>query len=180
MCYCSLSGKEFMMFIGEQECTVGILLEELYTKAAAAQLWSLVRHAAGMLHKRVEDLGPVSSQDTSFSPYSPISLPPFLSSFPPCISPLVTPTPPPSLSSHSLSLSSLPPSLSLHPSLFLCSFPFVVFPEEIMCITSVVDSLNALHTLGWVVVGWSSLTKRSFEPNQLDQHLHGLWQVDIC
>ena len=39
-----------------------MLLEELYKKAATAHLWSLVRHTAGMLHKRVEDLGPVSLQ----------------------------------------------------------------------------------------------------------------------
>lgn len=57
---CAPSGREFVMHIGGQECTVGVLLEELYKKAAAAGLWSLVRHTAGMLHKRVEDLGPVS------------------------------------------------------------------------------------------------------------------------
>ncbi len=40
--------------------TIGSLLEELYQKAGMANLWSLVRHTAGMLKKRVEDLGPVS------------------------------------------------------------------------------------------------------------------------
>ena len=49
------------MTIRQQECTVAILLEELYKKASAFNLWGLVRHVAGMLHKRVEDLGPVSS-----------------------------------------------------------------------------------------------------------------------
>lgn len=49
------------MHIRDRECTVELLLEELYKKAAASNLWGLVRHTAGMLHKRVEDLGPVSS-----------------------------------------------------------------------------------------------------------------------
>ena len=48
------------MRLNGQECTVGLLLEELYKKAAAFAMWSLVRHTAGMLHKKVEDLGPVS------------------------------------------------------------------------------------------------------------------------
>lgn len=48
------------MRINSQECTVALLLEELYKRAAAENLWGLVRHIAGMLHKRVEDLGPVS------------------------------------------------------------------------------------------------------------------------
>ena len=43
-----------------QECTVIDLLEELYQKAGIFNLWTLVRHTAGMLRKRVEDLGPVS------------------------------------------------------------------------------------------------------------------------
>lgn len=51
------------MRIRGQECTVGILLEELYKKATSCHLWGLVRHTAGMLHKRVEDLGPVSGRE---------------------------------------------------------------------------------------------------------------------
>ena len=47
------------MLIGGQACTVVSLLEELYQKAGMSNMWSLVRHTAGMLHKRVEDLGPV-------------------------------------------------------------------------------------------------------------------------
>ena len=43
-----------------QECTVEKLLEELYQKAAIANLWSLVRHTAGMLRKSIENLGAVS------------------------------------------------------------------------------------------------------------------------
>ena len=54
------SGKDYTMTIRNQECTVTILLEELYKKVSASNLWGLVRHIAGMLHKRVEDLGPVS------------------------------------------------------------------------------------------------------------------------
>lgn len=88
------SGKEFVMRINNQECTVAILLEELYKKAASSGLWSLVRHAAGMLHKRVEDLGPVSTLlqislgvfvsllFPSPPPFPPFSLPPS-SPFPP-------------------------------------------------------------------------------------------------
>ena len=48
------------MNLGQQTCTVGSLLEELYQNSGASQLWSLVRHTAGMLGKRVEDLGAVS------------------------------------------------------------------------------------------------------------------------
>ena len=58
------------MRIKGQDCTVEMLLEELYKKAAAANLWSLVRHTAGMLHKQVEDLGPVSTEQVSSLPLS--------------------------------------------------------------------------------------------------------------
>ncbi|XP_073254168.1 phosphorylase b kinase regulatory subunit alpha, skeletal muscle isoform-like isoform X1 [Porites lutea] len=41
---------------GEKGVTVQKLLEELYEKACQIRLWSLVRHTAGLLRKRVEDL----------------------------------------------------------------------------------------------------------------------------
>lgn len=41
---------------GESGITVRKLLEELYEKACQIKLWSLVRHTAGLLRKRVEDL----------------------------------------------------------------------------------------------------------------------------
>ncbi|KAL5516523.1 hypothetical protein EMCRGX_G001881 [Ephydatia muelleri] len=44
-----------------QDVTVGALLEELYQKAGFFGQWSLVRHTAGMLKKRVEDLGPAAT-----------------------------------------------------------------------------------------------------------------------
>lgn len=53
------------MRIRGQECTVLILLEELYKKAAASDVWGLVRHIAGMLHKSPEELGPVSITEYS-------------------------------------------------------------------------------------------------------------------
>lgn len=55
------SGPEYTTVVGGQECTVSKLLEELYQKAAFHNLWSLVRHTAGMLRKSVENLGAVSS-----------------------------------------------------------------------------------------------------------------------
>ena len=54
------SGPQYKTEIGGQECTVEKLLEELYQKAAIANLWSLVRHTAGMLRKSIENLGAVS------------------------------------------------------------------------------------------------------------------------
>ena len=54
------SGPQYKIEIGGQECTVEKLLEELYQKAAIANLWSLVRHTAGMLRKSIENLGAVS------------------------------------------------------------------------------------------------------------------------
>ena len=54
------SGPDYTTVVGGQECTVSKLLEELYQKAAIANLWSLVRHTAGMLRKSVENLGAVS------------------------------------------------------------------------------------------------------------------------
>ena len=54
------SGAQYKIEIGGQECTVEKLLEELYQKAAIANLWSLVRHTAGMLRKSIENLGAVS------------------------------------------------------------------------------------------------------------------------
>ena len=54
------SGKQYTFMLGDQECTVAGLLEELYQKAGISKLWSLVRHAAGMLQKRVDHLGAVS------------------------------------------------------------------------------------------------------------------------
>jgi len=39
-----------------QEVTVKDLLKILYVKASQQKLWGLVRHTAGMLGKRVEDL----------------------------------------------------------------------------------------------------------------------------
>lgn len=65
------------MDINDQEVTVEELLEELYKKAAAAKLWSLIRHTAGMLHKRVEDLGPVSRDHTPL-PHPPLFIAPLL------------------------------------------------------------------------------------------------------
>ncbi|XP_078369919.1 phosphorylase b kinase regulatory subunit alpha, liver isoform-like isoform X2 [Oculina patagonica] len=41
---------------GERGITVEKLLEELYEKACQIKMWSLVRHTAGLLKKRVEDL----------------------------------------------------------------------------------------------------------------------------
>lgn len=49
------------MDLGTQRCTIGNLLEELYQKAGLSNLWSLVRHTAGMLRKRVEELGEVAT-----------------------------------------------------------------------------------------------------------------------
>ena len=40
----------------DQAITVGVLLKDLYEKACHEKKWALVRHAAGMLGKRVEDL----------------------------------------------------------------------------------------------------------------------------
>ena len=54
------SGPQYKVDIGGQECTVEKLLEELYQKASIANLWSLVRHTAGMLRKSIENLGAVS------------------------------------------------------------------------------------------------------------------------
>ena len=41
---------------GRPGCTVKDLLSELYDKAGQVKQWWLVRHTAGMLRKRVEDL----------------------------------------------------------------------------------------------------------------------------
>ncbi|XP_074651762.1 putative phosphorylase b kinase regulatory subunit alpha isoform X3 [Tubulanus polymorphus] len=41
---------------GKAGCTVKDLMKELYEKAGHLKQWWLVRHTAGMLHKRVEDL----------------------------------------------------------------------------------------------------------------------------
>lgn len=50
-------GPEFdTQLFGESEVTVEKLLGELYEKACEIKLWSLVRHTAGLLKKRVEDL----------------------------------------------------------------------------------------------------------------------------
>jgi hypothetical protein len=57
------SGPQYKIDIGGQECTVEKLLEELYQKAAIANLWSLVRHTSGMLRKSIENLGAVSQQE---------------------------------------------------------------------------------------------------------------------
>ena len=54
------SGMDYQVWIEGAECTVSSLLDELYQKAGMSNMWSLVRHTAGMLHKRVEDLGAVS------------------------------------------------------------------------------------------------------------------------
>ena len=56
------SGPDYSTVMGGQECTVSKLLEELYQKAAIHNLWSLVRHTAGMLRKSVENLGAVSHE----------------------------------------------------------------------------------------------------------------------
>ncbi|KAJ8298449.1 hypothetical protein KUTeg_024980 [Tegillarca granosa] len=49
-------GLEWEMEIGGRKCSVKELLVELYEKAGHWKQWWLVRHTAGMLHKRVEDL----------------------------------------------------------------------------------------------------------------------------
>lgn len=52
--------KYLFSFIGivedGKEVTVKDLLKILYVKASQQKLWGLVRHTAGMLGKRVEDL----------------------------------------------------------------------------------------------------------------------------
>ena len=55
----SCSGRHYTVQIGDHECTIASLLEEVYQKAGISHLWSLVRHTAGMLQKRVEELGSV-------------------------------------------------------------------------------------------------------------------------
>lgn len=54
-------GKDFSFKLAGQDVTVGALLEELYQKAGFFGQWSLVRHTAGILKKRVEDLGPAAT-----------------------------------------------------------------------------------------------------------------------
>lgn len=50
-------GPEFdTELFGKSGVTVELLLVELYEKACEIKLWSLVRHTAGLLRKRVEDL----------------------------------------------------------------------------------------------------------------------------
>ncbi|XP_046368664.1 probable phosphorylase b kinase regulatory subunit alpha isoform X4 [Haliotis rufescens] len=49
-------GPDYDTKIGEDTCTVKQLLTELYEKAGHWKQWWLVRHTAGMLRKRVEDL----------------------------------------------------------------------------------------------------------------------------
>ncbi|XP_071088485.1 probable phosphorylase b kinase regulatory subunit alpha isoform X9 [Haliotis cracherodii] len=49
-------GPDYDTKIGEDTCTVKQLLTELYEKAGHWKQWWLVRHTAGMLKKRVEDL----------------------------------------------------------------------------------------------------------------------------
>ena len=53
------SGRNFELDLNGQRCSLASLLEELYQKAGTLQLWSLVRHMAGVLEKTVEDLGTV-------------------------------------------------------------------------------------------------------------------------
>jgi phosphorylase kinase alpha/beta subunit len=50
-------GRNFQLELNGQQCSLASLLEELYQKAGTLQLWSLVRHMAGVLNKTVEDLG---------------------------------------------------------------------------------------------------------------------------
>ncbi|CAI9725367.1 probable phosphorylase b kinase regulatory subunit alpha isoform X2 [Octopus vulgaris] len=49
-------GINFKVTIGESQCSVKDLLRELYEKAGYWKQWWLVRHTAGMLKKRIEDL----------------------------------------------------------------------------------------------------------------------------
>ncbi|CAE1251880.1 Phosphorylase b kinase regulatory subunit alpha, skeletal muscle isoform,Phosphorylase b kinase regulatory subunit beta,Probable phosphorylase b kinase regulatory subunit alpha,Phosphorylase b kinase regulatory subunit alpha, liver isoform [Acanthosepion pharaonis] len=49
-------GPSFKVTIADHQCTVNDLLRELYEKAGYWKQWWLVRHTAGMLKKRVEDL----------------------------------------------------------------------------------------------------------------------------
>ncbi|PAV76551.1 hypothetical protein WR25_01197 [Diploscapter pachys] len=50
-------GPDYKMFLGDQEVTVRILMEEVYTKSCEARQWALVRLTAGLLGKRFEELG---------------------------------------------------------------------------------------------------------------------------
>ena len=56
------SGRDYQLEVGGHQCSVGSLLEELYQKTGTFQLWSLVRHMAGVLEKTVEDLGTVREE----------------------------------------------------------------------------------------------------------------------
>jgi phosphorylase kinase alpha/beta subunit len=61
---------------GEEGCTVEVLLEEVYTKAAHEQMWSLVRHTAGMVGKQVEELAAAATDILVHQKQFTIGLPP--------------------------------------------------------------------------------------------------------
>ncbi|XP_028397532.1 phosphorylase b kinase regulatory subunit alpha, liver isoform-like [Dendronephthya gigantea] len=54
--HCTVGAEYDTKLGGAQGSTVKKLLEELYEKACEKKQWSLVRHTAGLLQKRVEDL----------------------------------------------------------------------------------------------------------------------------
>ena len=57
------SGKDCKISVeGGHSFTVETLLEELYDKVCEIHHWSLVRHVAGMLDKKVEGLAQIATE----------------------------------------------------------------------------------------------------------------------
>ncbi|KHJ94938.1 hypothetical protein OESDEN_05128 [Oesophagostomum dentatum] len=50
-------GPEFNTGLNGQYVTVKMLMEEVYTKSCEGRMWALVRLTAGLLDKRLEELG---------------------------------------------------------------------------------------------------------------------------
>lgn len=61
---------------GESRCTVRDLLMELYDKAGHLKQWWLVRHTAGMLRKKVEDLAKAATDIIVRQKQLAVGLPP--------------------------------------------------------------------------------------------------------
>ncbi|KAK6034545.1 hypothetical protein COOONC_27949 [Cooperia oncophora] len=51
------NGPDYETEINDQYVTVKMLMEEVYTKSCECRLWALVRLTAGLLNKRLEELG---------------------------------------------------------------------------------------------------------------------------
>ncbi|XP_062514475.1 phosphorylase b kinase regulatory subunit alpha, liver isoform-like [Corticium candelabrum] len=70
-------GLHFDCKLNEEEgCTVGVLYEEIYERAAHQQLWSLVRHAAGVVGKEVEELAAAATDILVHQKQFTVGLPP--------------------------------------------------------------------------------------------------------